>query len=65
MFYLLMTFCLAGQECQQEVVAQFPQYDVGMHMCRIAKPAMEKAIRAKVSASTRVTFECVDEDQIP
>lgn len=65
MFYLLMTFCLAGQECTDEVVAQFPQWDVGMHMCRIAKPAMEKAIRAKVSESTRVTFECVDGEQIP
>lgn len=65
MFYLLMTFCLAGKECAQEVVAQFPQYDVGMQMCEIAKPAMEMAIRVRVSASTRVSFECVDEHQVP
>jgi hypothetical protein len=38
---------------------------VGMQMCEIAKPAMEMAIRARVSASTRVSFECVDEHQVP
>lgn len=64
---LLMTYCLAGQPCVKETVAIFPQWDVGMHMCGIAKPAIEKAVRAKLSGGTRMTMRCeeVEDEEEP
>lgn len=58
MFELIMTFCIAGRPCEVETVANFPQYDVGMHICELAKPGIERGVRAKVSDTTRVTFKC-------
>jgi hypothetical protein len=61
MFELIMTYCLLGQPCVKETVAMFPQWDVGEHICNLAKPGIEMGIRAKVPAGTRVDFECVPE----
>jgi hypothetical protein len=58
MFELLMTYCLVGQPCVNETVANFPQYDVGEHICELAKPAVERGVRARSPASTRITFVC-------
>lgn len=58
MFELLMTYCLVGQPCVNETVANFPQYDVGEHICELAKPAVERGVRASSPASTRITFVC-------
>lgn len=65
MEYLLMTYCMLGQVCKEEVVAQFPQWDVGHIICELARPAIEKGVRAKVSSNVTVTFECVGEVNIP
>lgn len=58
MYELIMIYCLSGQPCVEEVVAQFPQYDVGQHICQIAKPAIEKEVRSRVPSGTAVTFRC-------
>jgi len=66
MFELIMTFCLLGRPCEREVVAVFPQWDVGEHICGLAKPGIELGVRSKVPAGTRVDFECVPQaDPIP
>jgi hypothetical protein len=59
MFELIMTFCLIGEPCEREVVAIFPQWDIGNHICDLAKPGIEMGIRSKVPAGTRVDFECL------
>lgn len=59
MFELIMTFCIGVSDCQKETVANFPQYDVGQKICEIAKPAIERDVRARVSPGTRVTFVCL------
>jgi CYTH domain-containing protein len=58
MFELIMTYCLVGQPCAVETVANFPQYDVGQHICEIAKPAIEMGVRERAPRGTRVTFKC-------
>lgn len=58
MFELVMTYCLLGKPCVQETVANFPQFDVGQHICELAKPAIERGVRSRVDVSTRVTFVC-------
>jgi hypothetical protein len=58
MFELMMTYCLAGEPCVNESVANFPQYDVGMHICNLAKPGIERDVVARAPAGTRVTFKC-------
>lgn len=58
MYELIMIYCLSGKPCVEEVVAQFPQYDVGQHICQIAKPDIEKEVRARVPSGTAVTFRC-------
>lgn len=58
MFELLMTYCLLGKPCVNETVANFPQYDVGMHICELAKPGIERDVRNRAPASTRITFVC-------
>jgi len=58
MFELIMTYCLVGQPCTTESVANFPQYDVGQHICELAKPGVEMGVRSRVPTGTRVTFKC-------
>lgn len=58
MFELIMTICLAGQECAAETVANFPQYDVGQQICELAKPGIERGVRARLPAGSRATFVC-------
>lgn len=58
MFELAMTFCLLGKPCVNETVANFPQYDVGQSICELAKPAIERGVRSRAPASTRITFVC-------
>jgi hypothetical protein len=58
MFELLMVYCLVGQPCVNETVANFPQYDVGEHICKLAKPAIEQGVRSRAPAGTRITFVC-------
>lgn len=64
MFTLIMTYCLLGQPCVKEAVAYFPQWDVGQHICNLAKPGIEAGVRRKLDKSTRVTFTCVQEDEV-
>ena len=58
MFELMMTYCLLGKPCVNETVANFPQFDVGQHICELAKPAIERGVRSRAPASTRITFVC-------
>lgn len=58
MFELLMTYCLVGQPCVNETVANFPQYDVGLYICNIARPTIERDVVARSPRGTRVTFKC-------
>lgn len=58
MFELLMTYCLVGEPCVNETVANFPQYDVGMHICNLAKPGIERDVVARAPRGTRITFKC-------
>jgi hypothetical protein len=58
MFELLMVYCLAGEPCVNETVANFPQYDVGQHICNLAKPGIEQGVRSRSPAGTRITFTC-------
>lgn len=58
MFELMMTYCLVGQPCVNETVANFPQYDVGQHICEIAKPAIETNVRSRSPRGARITFVC-------
>jgi len=58
MFELLMVYCLVGEPCVNETVANFPQYDVGEHICNLAKPAIEQGVRSRAPAGTRITFKC-------
>jgi len=58
MFELMMTYCLVGQPCVNETVANFPQYDVGRNICELAKPGVERGVRSRAPASTRITFVC-------
>jgi len=58
MFELLMVYCLVGEPCVNETVANFPQYDVGEHICNLAKPGIERGVRSRAPASTRITFVC-------
>lgn len=58
MFELMMTYCMVGQPCVNETVANFPQYDVGQHICELAKPAIELGVRQRAPAGTRITFTC-------
>lgn len=58
MFELLMTYCLIGQPCVKEIVANFPQFDVGRSICEMAKPAIERGVRSRAPAGTRITFDC-------
>lgn len=58
MFELLMTYCLVGEPCVNETVANFPQYDVGKHICNLAKPGIERDVVARAPSGTRITFKC-------
>lgn len=58
MFELLMIYCLVGEPCVNETVANFPQYDVGERICNLAKPAIEQGVRSRAPAGTRITFKC-------
>jgi hypothetical protein len=58
MFELMMTYCLVGQPCAVESVANFPQYDVGRSICELAKPGVELGVRERAPRGTRITFEC-------
>ena len=58
MFELLMVYCLVGEPCVNETVANFPQYDVGQHICNLAKPGIEQGVRSRSPAGTRITFTC-------
>lgn len=67
MFTLIMIYCLAGQPCETEAVAHFPQWDVGEYVCNIAKPAIEADVRRRVQAkraTAKLTFKCLPEDQV-
>lgn len=55
---LLMIYCLLGGGCVTEVVATFPQWDVGGKICEMARPGVEMGIRARVPAAVTVTFKC-------
>lgn len=67
MIELVMLYCLSGEPCAREVLAIFPQEDVGESLCNIAKPAIESAIVAKARTDATVTFSCdpIAEQQIP
>lgn len=58
MFELMMTYCLVGQPCVTETVANFPQYDVGQHICNLARPGIESGVRQRLPVGARVTFKC-------
>lgn len=58
MFELMMTYCLVGQPCAVESVANFPQYDVGRNICELAKPGVELGVRERAPRGTRITFKC-------
>lgn len=58
MIALLMTYCLTGEPCTQETLAFFPQEDVGLALCDIAKPAIESAIRSRARSGAVVKFSC-------
>lgn len=65
MFVLIMTYCLVGKPCVDEAVAYFPQWDVGQHICGLAKPAIEQGVGKRTPAGTRVSFVCREEDDEP
>jgi hypothetical protein len=65
MFELIMTFCLAGQPCAEELVATFPQWDVGREVCEMGKPGIEMGIRAKLRPNVTATFACRAELPVP
>lgn len=58
MIELIMVFCLSGEPCVREVLAIFPQEEVGETLCHIAKPAIESAIVAKARKDATVTLSC-------
>lgn len=58
MFELMMTYCLAGQPCAVETVANFPQYDVGQSICELAKPGIALGVGQRLPVGARVTFKC-------
>lgn len=58
MIELVMVFCLSGEPCAREVLAIFPQEEVGEALCHIAKPAIESAIVAKARKDATVTLSC-------
>lgn len=60
---LIMLYCISGEPCTNEVLAIFPQEDVGMALCEIARPAIGQAIREKVPAGVTVTFSCGLDDE--
>lgn len=58
MIDLLMVYCMSGEPCITETLALFPQEDVGVTICEIARPAIASAIREKAPRSASVTFSC-------
>lgn len=58
MIELVMLYCLNGEPCVKEVLAIFPQEEVGEPLCHIALPAIESEIRAKARKDAAITFSC-------
>lgn len=65
MYYLIMTYCMMAVPCKDEVVAIFPQWDVGHKICDISRKAIELEVAQRVSSRVKVTYECVSETDIP
>lgn len=62
MISMILLYCVMGSDCQRELVAEFPQEDVGMQMCEISREAINSRTQANMKRKgirDTATFQCV------